>query len=244
MNIYTLWTRFVNFEERRKREIPFLLEQLKDYRDPRVFDAALGSGATSLGLRFAGIEHLVSNEIDPHYRQLAEQEALRYGVPLTTTAHHWKEIGSLYPSSFDAITCLGNSLTLLFDKEERLSALRNFREALKPEGRLIIDERNYPALFLSDYSGGNYHWSGTVMYCGKKDIDAYPVSITAEKIVMEYTDKESGESVRLSLYPFKEGELKALLSEAGFRTILTYDDYREHSPSYTPEFFTHVCTIA
>ncbi|MBI5003221.1 class I SAM-dependent methyltransferase [Candidatus Woesearchaeota archaeon] len=241
--MYTMWIRFVNFEERRKKEIPFLLEQLKDYENPHIFDAALGSGATSLGLRFAGIEHLVSNEIDPHYRQLAEQEALRYGVPLSTTAHSWEEIGSLYPSSFDAITCLGNSLTLLFDREEQLSALRSFREALTPEGKLIIDERNYPALFLSDHSGRNYRWSGTVVYCGREEIDAYPVSITYEEIVMEYKDRRTHESVRLTLYPFKTGELKALLHEVGFSTISTYDDYQEHS-SHTPEFFTHVCTIS
>ena len=177
-------------------------------------------------------------------RVLAEQEALLYGVSLTTTAHPWKEVGLHYPCSFDAITCLGNSLTLLFDREEQLSALRSFREALKQEGKLIIDERNYPALFLSDTSGKNYSWSGTVVYCGKKEVDAYPVSITHEEIVMEYKDKSTNERVRLTIYPFKDGELKALLHEAGFRTISTYDDYQEHSPPYTPEFFTHVCTIA
>lgn len=148
----------------------------------------------------------------------------------------------LYPSYFDAITCLGNSLTLLFNREARLSALRSFRAALKPKGRLIIDQRNYPLLFLSDQSGRNYSWSGEVVYCGKGEIDAYPVSISDEEVVMEYRDRKSDERVRLSLYPFKDGELESLLHEAGFEAISTYGDYRRHF--YNPEFFTHVCTIA
>lgn len=235
-----MWTRFVNFEERRKKEIPFLLKQLKGYQHQRVFDAALGSGATSIGLKLAGINHITSNEIDPCYRRIAEEEAHRYGVPLTTTAHSWEEVGSLYPAAFDAVVCLGNSLTLLFDREVCLSALRSFRESLTPQGKLIIDERNYPALFLSDYSGKNYCWSGGIVYCGKGEIDAYPLSISNEEVVMEYKDRKTDECVRLSLYPFKEGELEGLLHEAGFKVILTYGDYQEHF--HTPEFFTYICT--
>lgn len=237
-----MWTRFVNFEERRKKEIPFLLEQLKGYQHPRILDAALGSGATSLGLRLAGIEHIVSNEIDPNYRRIAEEEAQCYGVSLSTTAHSWEEIGSLYPASFDAVVCLGNSLTLLFEREARLSALRSFRTALKPKGKLIIDQRNYPLLYLSDQSGGNYLWSGKVVYCGKGEIDAYPLSISNEEVVMEYKDRKTDERIRLSLYPFKEGELEGLLNETGFGVILTYGDYEEHC--HTSEFLTHVCPIA
>jgi hypothetical protein len=46
------------------------------------------------------------------------------------------------------------------------------------------------------------------------------------------------------MYPFKEGELRGLLHEAGFDTIRVYGDYEpldQRVHKRPPEFFTYVC---
>ncbi len=242
MKIHEIWPELVCFEKRRQRETPFLLEQLAAYPQPHVLDVALGSGATTLGLRLAGIERIVSNEIDPDYRRIALRQAETYGVSFTTVSYDWRDLGSAYPHAFDAVLCLGNSLTLLFEREQQLATLRSFRGALREDGKLIIDQRNYAALFLSDLSGKNYRWSGDVVYCGNDKFDVYPRSINNEKVVMAYCRKNTDDCVTIAMYPFKEGELEDLLQEAGFTIVSIFGDYKKDFSLEEPEFLTYACT--
>ncbi|MEK6867668.1 MAG: class I SAM-dependent methyltransferase, partial [Nanoarchaeota archaeon] len=241
MNIYEIWPELVSFEKRRQRETPFLLEQLADCPKPRILDAALGSGATTLGLRLAGVEHIVSNEIDPDYQKVAQQQAASYGVSLTTASYDWKALGAAYPSTFDAALCLGNSFTFLFEREEQLAVLRSFRDALRPNGKLIIDHRNYAALFLSDFSGKNYRWSGNYVYCGNDSFVVAPISITPDKVVMEYRRRDTNKRVTITMYPFKQGEVEGLLREAGFAPVSVFGDYKKDFSTDEAEFLTYVC---
>ena len=200
----------------------------------------LGSGATTLGLRLAGVEHIVSNEIDPEYQKVAQQQAASYGISLTTASYDWKALGTAYASTFDVALCLGNSLTLLFEREEQLAVLRSFRDTLRPNGKLIIDQRNYAGLFLSDLSGKNYHWSGDVVYCGNDFFSVAPISITPEKVVMEYRRRDTNERVTITMYPFKQGEVEGLLREVGFVSVSVFGDYKKDFSADKAEFLTYV----
>jgi len=239
--VRSLWLDYVNFEKRRATEVPFLLQQLSDYAHPPVFDAALGSGATSLGLRLAGIEDIISNEVDDSLIKLAEHEAQRVGVTLTIISYDWRELSRQYHRYFDAVVCLGNSLTLLHKREDQLRTLCSFRHILREGGTLIIDERNYEEHFLKDPFGRLYRFSGNVVYCGNQAIAAYPIYISDTMVVMEYKRKSDNTKTHLVLYPFKEGELISLLKRAGFGSIASYGDYKRDFDKKEPEFLTHVC---
>jgi SAM-dependent methyltransferase len=241
-----LWLDFVNFEKRRKTEIPFLLKQLKEYRCPKVFDSCLGSGPTTIGLKKAGITNVVSNEIDDIFLRIAEQEAKKHGVRLCVTRYDWRELNERLFEKFDAVLNLGNSLTYLFKRNDQIKTLSNFWKLLKSDGKLIIDERNYAEHFLKN-NGSNYRWSGEVVYCGKDKVDAHPIYISRSMVIMEYKHKKSGARVHLVLYPFKAGELKELLIDAGFSEIKVYGnlapEYKEEGrfDPRDPEFLTYVC---
>lgn len=72
------------------------------------------------------------------------ENARRHKVQLKITNLDWRELTKRIPEkTFDAVLCLGNSLTCLFGYENQLSALREFYIILKYGGVLIIDERNY-----------------------------------------------------------------------------------------------------
>ncbi len=231
-----IWVDAVNFEERRRHEIPFLTGQLPLYRKPKVFDAALASGATSIGLKLSGFS-VVSNEMDEDFRRVAQREAEKYGVRLDITSYDWRNTPGDYRERFDAVLCLGNSLTLLLEERDRIKSLANFRDMMKRRGKLIIDERNYAEHFLKGM--GRFKHSGNVVYCGKDKVGICPVYASPDIAIIEY-EHIDGRKIRFPVYPFKSGEMRSLLGEIGFRNIEAYGDYKRPFNPEEPEFITYV----
>ncbi|MEK6893004.1 MAG: class I SAM-dependent methyltransferase [Nanoarchaeota archaeon] len=252
---------FVNFDKRRAKETSFLISQLREYQYPRVFDACLGTGATSLGLTLADPKmEIIANEIDKNLEKVAREEMKEMGIGLNDLLaggfiglehYDWRD-GFVYNKfitpgmssisdkydRYDAVLCLGNALTYLFKKVEQLEVVKNFREALRPGGKLIIDERNYAEHFLAQ--NAKFKCSGEVVYCGTDKVRPQPIYISPTMIVMEYHHLQNGQKVHLVLYPFKKGELCSLLAEADFREIKILGDYQEHFDPKEPEFITYI----
>ena len=229
----SMWPAFVGLDKRRAKETPFILQNVPK-PDPDVFDSCLGCGATTIGLRLAGVEKVISNEIDPHMQAVALAEAEKRGLGLDIVSYDWRGLPSSFKGRFDLVTCLGNSLTLLFGHDEQLKALRGFASVLSPRGVLIMDERNYPRILDGDFSQ-----SGNFVYCGR-GVSCLPYSVSEERVVMEYFLLAGGEPAYLELYPFKKGEMQGLISEAGFRDIRVFGDYRPDFDPARVEFFTYV----
>ncbi|MBI4149779.1 class I SAM-dependent methyltransferase [Candidatus Woesearchaeota archaeon] len=235
-----MWPDLVDFEARKRTEIPFILQQLAPYRDPVIFDACLGSGATTLGLKQVGIERIISNELDPGLRESALDEARKLGIQLDVTDYDWREIPDDLTSKVNVVVCSGNALTYLFKQSDQLKTLKNFRRILQPGGKLIIDERNYAEHFLRD-NGASFRHSGTINYCGKNKVTVRPYYVSPTMVVLEYEHKERGVKAHLVLYPFKKNELKGLLQEVGFDEIDVFGDYKENVDPKEPEFITYIC---
>jgi SAM-dependent methyltransferase len=225
------WPEFVDFKKRSSKEIPFILKEIKNIKNPIVFDSTLGSGATSIGLKKKGINNLVSNEIDSYYIKITKEEAKRNRINLQITSYDWRELDKKIKTRFNVALCLGNSLTYLFKKKDQLKTLTNFRNLLKEDGKLIIDERNYPTII-----DGKYKHSMKYIYCGNK-VSAEPIFANNKMVVMEYKYKNN--KAHLVIYPFKKNELIALLKKVGFKKITTYYDY-EKKNNLNCEFITYV----
>jgi SAM-dependent methyltransferase len=204
---------------------------------------------------------IVANEIDPELEKVAAREMKKRGIGLHELlaggfiqVHHydWRE-GIIYPKlmsdpegkhlsdrfdRYSAVLCLGNSLTYIFKREEQLAAIRNFRKALRPDGKLIIDERNYAEHFLAP--GAQFKCTGEVVYCGADKVVPKPIYISPTMVVMEYHHLQSRQKAHLVLYPFKKGELCSLLAQADFREIKIFGDYKEQFDPKEPEFLTYV----
>ncbi|MBI5228375.1 class I SAM-dependent methyltransferase [Candidatus Micrarchaeota archaeon] len=223
-------------DKRKVREIPFL-RSVFPKKDPFVFDSCLGCGATSIGLKEDGIDRVASNEIDPGLLSVARVESRKRNIGLTTTSLDWRSISTVLESRFDAVLCLGNSLTYVFDPSERDVILRNFRSLLAPGGVLVIDERNYPRILR-----GEFTQSGEYVYCGIDKVSCKPVYSDAGLVVMEYHHLSDGTTSHLHLYPFKQFELRDALVRAGF-DVQTYGDYQSSFEEKTVEFFTHVARV-
>lgn len=229
-----LWADFVCIEKRMKREIPFIVN-LSPKTNPWVFDSALGCGATTIGLHMHGINRVLGNDIDPDMVEVARKQAIERGSLLITSSYDWRGIDGSLSETFDVVACLGNSLTLIFDRDEQLKALRNFRMLLRDSGVLIIDERNYASILE-----GRFSHSGEYVYCGIDKVTCNPTHVDDDLVVMEYVHRQTGDVDSLHLYPFKRGELLGLLEEAGFSEIQTFGDYMADFDSDNVEFLTYV----
>ena len=240
-----MWEDFVNPKKRMESEGPFLHRQLQAHSCKAVFDSCMGTGADSFYLIEKGYS-VTSNEIDENFLEKALEGARSRSLSLKITRHDWREAGRhLAEGSFDAVLCLGNSLTYLFGREDQLSALENFRFLARSRGLLIVDVRNYEAVLenreriLRDGAKFGYSWN--YVYCGGERVSALPVRISRDEVAFEYLHKQTGKKGHLVLYPFRVPELRGLLEESGFREITIFSDYQE---GFNPEadFYQFVCT--
>ena len=224
----------MNIEKRMGKEVPFLESHLSR-PNSMVFDACLGCGATTIGLRLKKVANVLSNEIDPNMLDVAVSEARTRDVRIKALSYDWRDIPPHLHGLFNMVTCLGNSLTLVFEREGRLRTLRNFASLLDPKGALVIDERNYPSILE-----GRFNPSGDYVYCGLDKVACRLVRASPGSVVMEYKHLKTGDIAQLEMYPFKSGELIGLLREAGFSRIDTFGDYKEAYDFRDVEFITYV----
>lgn len=227
-----LWTDFIDWEKRRKGENGFIVKLLNKFNCKNIIDASLGDGCDSIYLIKQGF-NVVSNEVDSLFIKKALLNARKENVELKITNFDWRCFDKKFPNGyFDALLLLGNSLTYLFSKADQLKVLRAFRKVLKSGGLLVIDERNYDYILKKkkEILNGTFKYSGKYVYCGSK-VHASPVEISNRRVLMKYVHKD-GRVAYLSLYPFKKGELKSLIRQAGFNNVVQYSDYRKH---YNPE---------
>lgn len=237
-----IWGDFVGWDNRRRGENGFLINQLRKYNVHKVFDVALGDGVDTIHLLQQGFE-VSSNEVDDAFREKAIENAKKSGFSIEPTNLDWRQLSKTYPeNSFDAIICLGNSLTCLFGRENQLRALHQFYSILKPGGVLLIDERNYQRIIDNKESAlkGELHSTRKYLYTGTKNVSSGFVHITDGSILIEYTDKRNGQKSYYYGYPFKKGELMGLLREAGFSKIEQYSDY-ETGENPEADFYQYVC---
>lgn len=229
---------FSNVNERIKVETPFLISQLDLNSDSKVFDACLGSGATSIGLLLKGIE-VISNDLDEDFIRFAIQKANTYNLSLNTKQYDWRgpELKQDYAGAFDAIICTGNSLTYIMQPDIQQHVIDNFVSMLSPEGKLAVDTRNYTELLR-----GNFRNSGSGPYKGFDKVSVDPLYVARDMTLFRYTHKEKNISGDLLLYPFKDGEMEYLMQTAGLKDVKIYGDYKEKFNPKNVDFYTLIGT--
>lgn len=226
------WDELIDWDRRAKGEGSFFIDVLKERGAKRVLDVATGTGFHSVQLLEAGFE-VVSADGSPHMLYKAFENAKRRGHVLRTVQADWRFLNRDVHGEYDAIICLGNSFTHMFQERDRRKALAEFYAMLKHDGVLILDQRNYDSILDNGFSSKH-----TYYYCGE-DISAEPEHVDEGLARFKYTFPDKSEYF-LNMFPLRRSYTRRLMSEVGFQRTETYGDFRSTNRGASPDFYVHV----
>jgi SAM-dependent methyltransferase len=197
-----------------------------------VLDVATGTGFHSVQLLEAGFQ-VTSADGNATMLSRAFENARARGFILRTLHADWRWLNRDVHDKYDAIICLGNSFTHLFEERDRRRALAEFYAALRHDGVLILDQRNYDQI-LDD----GFKTKHTYYYCGE-DVSAEPEHIDEGLARFRYSFPD-GSRFHLNMYPLRKQYMRKLMREVGFQEMMTYGDFQETYHEQQPDFFIHV----
>ncbi len=226
------WDQLIDWEARSKSEGAFFIDELKRRGARQILDVAAGTGFHSIRLLQAGFE-VVSADGSPEMLAKAFANGRKHGYILRTVQADWRWLNRDIHGKFDAVICLGNSFTHLFAENDRRKALAEFYAALRYDGILILDQRNYDAILDEGFSTKH-----TYYYCGE-NVKAEPehVDTGLARFRYEFPDQSV---FHLNMCPIRKDYVRKLLFQVGFQSVRTLGDFKETYQQTEPDFFIHL----
>jgi len=226
------WDELIDWEARADSEGRFFVDMLKGRDKVKILDVATGTGFHSVQLLKAGFD-VTSADGNAEMLSKAFDNGRDRNLILQTVHADWRWLNKDVHGKFDAIVCLGNSFTHLFDESDRRRALAEFYAALKYDGVLIIDQRNYDAILDDGFSSKH-----TYYYCGDQ-VTAEPEHMDDSLARFRYSFPD-GSQFHLNMFPLRKDYMRGLMLETGFQRVKTYGDFQETYQESEPDFFVHV----
>ncbi|MGF1620121.1 MAG: methyltransferase domain-containing protein [Rhodomicrobiaceae bacterium] len=226
------WDELIDWDARAESEGQFFIDVLRARGKSTILDVATGTGFHSVRLTQAGF-NVTSADGSATMLAKAFENGRKRGLILKTVQADWRWVNRDIHGKYDAIICLGNSFTHLYEEQDRRRALAEFYAALKHDGLLIIDQRNYDSILDQGFSSKHKYY-----YCGDK-VSAEPEHIDDGLVRFKYSFPD-GASYTLNLYPLRKNYMRGLLREAGFERVRTYGDFQETFQESEPDFFVHI----
>jgi len=226
------WDSLIDWEARAESEGDFFIDLLKSRGKARVLDVAAGTGFHSVRLMQAGFD-VVSADGSAEMLAKAFDNARDKGLILKTALADWRWLNRDITGKFDAIVCLGNSFTHLHEEADRRRALAEFYAALKHDGILILDQRNYDAILDVGFDSKHKYY-----YCGDQ-VTAEPEYVDDTLARFKYVFPDNS-VYHLNMFPLRQAYVRRLLGETGFQRVKTYGDFQETYREHDPDFLVHV----
>ena len=227
------WDELIDWDARAESEGQFFIDMLRARGKERILDVAAGTGFHSVQLLKAGFD-VVSADGSAEMLGKAFENARQRGLILKTTQADWRWLNRDISGKFDAIVCLGNSFTHLFNEGDRRRALAEFYAALKHDGVLILDQRNYDAILDVGFKSKHKYY-----YCGDQ-VSAEPEHVDDTLARFKYEFHDDGSVYHLNMFPLRREYVRNLMRESGFQRVKTYGDFQETYADHDPDFFVHI----
>ena len=226
------WDELIDWDGRAESEGQFFIDILKRAGKKKILDVATGTGFHSVQLAKAGFD---VTSVDGSGEMLikAFENGRKRDIILQTVHADWRWLNRDIHGKFDAVICLGNSFTHLFTERDRRRALAEFYAALKHDGILILDHRNYDAILDQGFSSKHKYY-----YCGN-EVSAEPEYMDdgLARFKYEFSD---GSKFNLNMFPLRLNYVKQLMKEVGFQNVTTFGDFDEDFDPEDPDFFINV----
>jgi sarcosine/dimethylglycine N-methyltransferase len=232
MSFVEKWDELIDWNARAESEGQFFIDVLRARGKETVLDVATGTGFHSVRLTQAGF-NVTSADGSAAMLAKAFANGQSQGLILKSVQADWRWLNRDIQGKYDAIICLGNSFTHLHDEQDRRRALAEFYAALKHDGILILDQRNYDTMLDVGFKSKHKYY-----YAGDK-VKAEPEYIDEGLVRFKYSFPDGAEYT-LNLNPIRKNYVRRLLQEAGFARVRTYGDFQETYAENDPDFFIHV----
>lgn len=226
------YDRMINWPARLAREAPFFQEVFKAGRAAKVLDVACGTGRhaimfASWGLDVSAID--VSNSMIERARYAAVQS----GCSVDFRVKGLEEAGVEYGETFDAITCIGNSLPHIKSQEGLHKALDSLGGALKPGGLLVLQLRNYQRVISRNEkfmplnsrveNGKEYLYLRTNEL--GQDLITFNIIVLVKDEAYNWSYRVESEQLK----PWVAGDIETCLRKTGFTITEMYGDFASGS---------------
>ena len=232
MSFVEKWDELIDWDGRAESEGQFFIDILRARSKETVLDVATGTGFHSVRLAEAGFD-VTSADGSAAMLAKAFTTASPRGHIMKTGQADWRWLNKGIKGKYDAIICLGNSFTHLHEESDRRRALAEFYAALKHDGVLILDQRNYDQMLDHGFTTKHKFY-----YVGDK-VSAEPEYLDEGLIRMKYSFPD-GSEYTLNMCPVRKNYVRRLLEEAGFQRVRTFGDFQETYAEGDPDFFIHV----
>jgi SAM-dependent methyltransferase len=226
------WDDLIDWDARASSEGDFFIRLLKERGVQRILDVATGTGFHSIRLLRAGFD-VTSADGSPEMLARAFENARKAGFIMKTIHADWRWLSRDIHNKYDAVICLGNSLTHLFAEQDRRKALAEFYTALRHDGVLILDQRNYDGILDNGFTSKHVYY-----YCGD-NVSAEPEYVDEGLARFRYTFPDK-EIFHLNMFPLRKEYTRRLMNEVGFQQVKTYGDFQETHKVDDPDFYVHV----
>ena len=226
------WDELIDWDARAKSEGDFFINILKERGVQRILDVATGTGFHSIRLLKAGFD-VTSADGSPEMLAQAFENATRAGFIMKTLHADWRWLSRDIHTQYDAIICLGNSLTHLFSEQDRRKTLAEFYSVLHHDGVLILDQRNYDGILDNGFTSKHVYY-----YCGE-NVRAEPEYVDEGLARFRYQFPDNSE-YHLNMFPLRKEYVRKLMGEVGFQQVKTYADFQETHRVDDPDFYVHV----
>ncbi len=232
MSFVEKWDELIDWDARAQSEGRFFIDVLHARDKTTVLDVATGTGFHSVRLTKAGFD---VSSADGSAAMLAKafENGQRRGLILKTVQADWRQLNRGIQGKYDAIICLGNSFTHLHHEQDRRRALAEFYAALRHDGILILDQRNYDEMLDRGFTSKHRYY-----YCGDQ-VSAEPEYIDDGLARFKYKFPD-GSQFTLNMFPLRKNYVRRLMREAGFERVRTYGDFQETYQDNEPDFFIHI----
>ena len=230
------WDELIDWEKRGESEGGFFERILKEKGAATVLDIASGTGYHSVTLNMNGFD-VTGSDGSANMITKAKENAERFGQnDMRLEVAEWTSLSNTFTNDkFDAIVCLGNAFTHLFNDTERRVALNEIYGLLNPGGVAIIDHRNYDSILDNGFSSKHSSY-----YLGET-VEVGVATVNEDGVKFQYS-YEDGSVHHLTLCPIRQDYVTNLLTDTGFQNVERYGDFEAEYEFYDPDFIVQVAT--
>jgi len=222
------YDRFVNWKERLAYELPFIEQQLTASGARRVLDTACGTGKHAIALAQRGYD-VTGADLSVGMVEQARENAAAVDCDVRFVVAGFGELEVKVGNGFDALLCLGNSLPHVLTADALHEALTDFAALLRPDGLLLIQNRNFDAIMRDRvrWMGPQSHHQGDREWLFVRFYDFNPEGTLIFNVVTlrrDETDEWTQQVEATMLRPLLHTELSSAIAAAGFGGLACYGD--------------------